>query len=65
MGTQLCGGQEKAIGIAIMRACADSVITQFAKSPHAALTAKKRFNAFAIVPPPPPRPLRRRFGVLG
>ena len=47
MGTQLCGGQEKAIGIAIMRACADSVITQFAKSPHAALTAKKRFNAFA------------------
>jgi hypothetical protein len=28
-------------------------ITQFAKSPHAALTAKKRFNAFAVVLPPP------------
>jgi len=26
--------------VAVMRACADSVITQFAKSPHAALTSK-------------------------
>jgi hypothetical protein len=41
------------IGIAVMRACADSVITQFAKSPHAALTSKKRFNTFAVAPPPP------------
>jgi hypothetical protein len=41
------------IGIAVMRACADSLITQFARSPHAALTAKKRFNAFAVAPPPP------------
>ena len=40
------------VSVAVMRACADSVCKQFAKSPHVALTPAHRYGWSARATPP-------------